>query len=68
MYYADPDGNQMEFQVESFGSNEETNAFMAGPEFAVNPIGVEYNPVALTVRAFSPELTTERMHTLEVHS
>jgi hypothetical protein len=44
MYYADPDGNQMEFQVDCFGSNEEANAFMAGPHFAANPIGVEYDP------------------------
>ncbi len=44
MYYADPDGNQMEFQVDSFGSKEEAAAFMAGPHFAANPIGVEYDP------------------------
>ena len=44
MYYADPDGNQMEFQVDCFGSNEEANAFMASPHFAANPIGVEYDP------------------------
>jgi catechol-2,3-dioxygenase len=44
MYYADPDGNQMEFQVDSFGSKEEAAAFMAGPNFAANPIGVEYDP------------------------
>lgn len=44
MYYADPDGNQMEFQVDSFASNEDANAFMAGPHFAANPIGVEYDP------------------------
>jgi catechol-2,3-dioxygenase len=44
MYYADPDGNQMEFQVDSYGSNEEANAFMASPHFAANPIGVEYDP------------------------
>jgi catechol-2,3-dioxygenase len=44
MYYADPDGNQMEFQVDSYGSNDEANAFMAGPHFAANPIGVEYDP------------------------
>ena len=39
MYYADPDGNQMEFQVDSYGSIEEANAFMGGPHFAANPIG-----------------------------
>ena len=44
MYYADPDGNQMEFQVDCFASSEEANAFMEGPHFAENPIGVEYNP------------------------
>lgn len=44
MYYADPDGNQMEFQVESFASNAEANAFMNGPHFSANPIGVEYDP------------------------
>jgi catechol-2,3-dioxygenase len=44
MYYADPDGNQMEFQVDSYGSNEEANAFMGGRHFAANPIGVEYDP------------------------
>jgi len=44
MYYADPDGNQMEFQVDCFASNEEANAFMAGPHFGANPIGVEYDP------------------------
>ena len=44
MYYADPDGNQMEFQVDCFASNEDANAFMAGPHFGANPIGVEYDP------------------------
>jgi catechol-2,3-dioxygenase len=44
MYYADPDGNQMEFQVDCFDSNEAANAFMAGPHFAANPIGVEFDP------------------------
>lgn len=44
MYYGDPDGNQMEFQVDCFATNEEANAFMAGPSFAVNPIGVEFDP------------------------
>jgi catechol 2,3-dioxygenase-like lactoylglutathione lyase family enzyme len=44
MYYADPDRNQMEFQVDCFASNDEANAFMQGPGFAANPIGVEYDP------------------------
>jgi catechol-2,3-dioxygenase len=44
MYYADPDGNQMEFQVDAFDSSEEANAFMCGPTNAAKPIGVEYDP------------------------
>ena len=44
MYYVDPDGNQMEFQIDTFDSSEEANAFMCGPINAGNPIGVEYDP------------------------
>lgn len=43
MYYGDPDGNQMEFQVDCFADNDDANAFMYRT-FAVNPIGVEYDP------------------------
>lgn len=53
MYYADPDGNQMEFQVDCFASNEEANAFMEGPHFAANPIGVEYDPEEWLAKARS---------------
>ncbi|MFC1695342.1 VOC family protein [Pseudomonadota bacterium] len=44
MYYADPDGNQMEFQVDAFDSSEEASEFMRGPVNAENPVGVEYDP------------------------
>lgn len=44
MYYADPDGNQMEFQVDSFATSDEAQAFMQGPRWDENPIGVEYDP------------------------
>lgn len=44
MYYADPDGNQMELQVDCFDTPEQANAFMEGPNFALNPIGVEFDP------------------------
>ena len=50
MYYADPDGNQMEFQVDCFQSNDQANAFMTGPGFAVNPIGVEFDPDEVLTR------------------
>ena len=56
MYYADPDGNQMELQVDAFGSSDEANAFMNGPGFAANPIGVEYDPedILARIRAGTP--------------
>ena len=44
MYYTDPDGNQLEFQVDCFESTEESNAYICGPSFGVNPVGVEFDP------------------------
>lgn len=44
MYYKDPDGNQMEFQVDCFESSDESVRFMTGPVFGSNPVGVEYDP------------------------
>src|SRR6056297_2651790 len=44
MYYADPDDNQMEFQVDAFDSTNECNAYLSGPPFEVNPVGVEFDP------------------------
>lgn len=44
MYYADPDGNQLEFQVDCFESAADSNAYIRGPDFGVNPVGVEFDP------------------------
>lgn len=41
MYYSDPDGNEFEMQVNNFDTSEEAIAFMATPEYAQNPIGVD---------------------------
>jgi catechol-2,3-dioxygenase len=45
-YYQDPDGNRMEFQVDTC-SVEEANAYMQTDAFAANPAGVEIDPDAL---------------------
>jgi catechol-2,3-dioxygenase len=57
MYYGDPDGNRMEFQVDVYDNNDDANAFMEGPGFAQNPIGVEFDPDELLarLRAGEPE-------------
>lgn len=41
MYYFDPDGNELELQVNNFDTAEEALAFMATEEYARNPIGVD---------------------------
>jgi len=46
MYYQDPDGNRMEFQVDTCSATE-ANAMMLTDAFAANPIGVEFDPEAL---------------------
>ncbi|HKZ77219.1 MAG TPA: VOC family protein [Pyrinomonadaceae bacterium] len=50
MYYQDPDGNRMEFQVDCCANAEEARAFMHSDAFAANPIGVEIDPDALLER------------------
>jgi catechol-2,3-dioxygenase len=41
VYYQDPDGNRMEFQVDCCTNAAEANAFMSSESFAANPVGVE---------------------------
>lgn len=55
MYYADPDGNQIETQVDNFDTVEEANAFMMSKEFAENPIGTDFEPEDLIKRLKSGE-------------
>ena len=50
MYFGDPDGNRMEFQVDCFDDVAQANDYMNGPRFAANPVGVEYDPDALLSR------------------
>jgi len=47
IYYQDPDGNQIETQVDNFDTVEEANEFMASKSFAENPIGVDFDPEEL---------------------
>ena len=55
-YYRDPDGNRLEFQVDTC-SVEQANAYMRSENFAANPIGVEVDPENLLAqhRAGVPE-------------
>jgi catechol 2,3-dioxygenase-like lactoylglutathione lyase family enzyme len=47
VYYRDPDGNRMEFQVDCCANAGEAHAYMKSDVFAMNPIGVDIDPDAL---------------------
>ena len=55
MYYADPDGNQVELQVDNYDTVEEAGKFFYSPAFAMNPIGVDFEPQDLTRRFHAGE-------------
>ena len=44
LYYADPDGNQMEFAIDCFATKEECTAYFKGAQIGENPVGAEYDP------------------------
>jgi hypothetical protein len=48
-YYRDPDGNQVETQVDSL-TMEQADYFMNGPLFAANPIGIDVDFEVLNAR------------------
>jgi catechol 2,3-dioxygenase-like lactoylglutathione lyase family enzyme len=47
MYYRDPDGNRMEFQVDCCANAVEAHTYMHSETFATNPVGVDYDADAL---------------------
>jgi len=50
LYYRDPDGNQVELQIDNFDSEEELIEFLRSGAFAANPIGVEFDPEELSAK------------------
>ena len=50
LYYVDPDGNQLEFQVDNYDTVEAAGEFFFTEAFAQNPIGVDFDPEALLAR------------------
>ena len=44
LYYADPDGNQIEFSVDCFASKAECTDYFEGDAIGANPVGIEYDP------------------------
>lgn len=58
MYYRDPDGNEIELQVDNFPTMDECKAWFASEAFAANPIGVDFDPDVLLAKLRSgvPEI------------
>lgn len=47
IYYEDPDGNQIETQVDNFATADEATQFMLSDKFSENPIGTDIDPEEL---------------------
>ena len=56
MYYTDPDGNNIELQVDNFETAEEAQEFFESDAFAKNPVGVLFDPDEL---ALASELASQ---------
>jgi catechol-2,3-dioxygenase len=59
MYYPDPDGNQIELQIDNFDTVEEGTEFMMSESFERNPVGVLIDPDTLLKRLQAGESAAE---------
>lgn len=60
-YYADPDGNDVELQVDRFADARDAELWMAGEAFARNPVGIEIDPEELCRRVAAGEPAADIM-------
>lgn len=49
-YFSDPDGNDVELQVDRFDNADDATAYMRSEIFKKNPIGVDINPADLRAK------------------
>ncbi|OAL34494.1 hypothetical protein AYO20_06337 [Fonsecaea nubica] len=64
IYYADPDGNQIETQVDNFETSAEATQFMMSKYFEENPIGTDFDPEEMIEKlrnGVSPEELKKRV-------
>ena len=55
LYYADPDGNKAELQIDNFDTPVEFLTWAETSDFSENPIGVDFDPADLYGRLKSGE-------------
>lgn len=59
LYYADPDGNQIEFSVDCFASKGECRDYFQSEVIGANPVGTEYDPAQWLARLRAGTSETE---------
>jgi len=59
MYYADPDDNNIELQIDNFETPEAATEFFESDAFAANPVGVLFDPDELAARLAAGEPVAE---------
>jgi hypothetical protein len=59
MYYADPDGNNIELQIDNFDTLEEAQEFLESDAFTENPVGILFDPDELAARFDAGEPVAE---------
>ncbi len=59
LYYRDPDGNQVELQIDNFEKEADLEAWFATGAFQANPIGVEFDPDLLAAKFHAGEPVSE---------
>lgn len=55
MYYHDPDGNEIEMQIDNFEDPQHATDYMMSADFRANAFGVEFNPDDFVRRVRSGE-------------
>ena len=66
MYYTDPDGNQIEAQVENFDDVNDVKKFIESDNFRMNPFGTDFDPEKLIKRLDSGEDEKEIKKRIEI--
>ncbi|KAF4636419.1 hypothetical protein G7Y89_g1659 [Cudoniella acicularis] len=66
IYYTDPDGNEIETQVDNFDTPAEADKFLTSEEFAINPIGTDFDVEDLICRLESGVPETELKTRVEI--
>jgi catechol 2,3-dioxygenase-like lactoylglutathione lyase family enzyme len=50
LYYRDPDGNKVELQYDVFATSDEAQAFLSGPAYRENFMGITFDPDQMVAR------------------